>query len=228
MGGIKVLDGVKKWISEALKTHRGESKVKEGGDKPTNSNLLSNLLIVFLIGVLMVIVGSMFAKEDSSKGSGNGTTAVSAIGETTTNENLNDKSSAENKEYKEKMQKELVSLLEQIDGVGKVTSMMYFSSGQEQVPVFNQQISKSITNEKDNGGGQREITQENGGSTVVMENNENKQQPFITKTFNPTITGICVVAEGASDNVTELRIRQAVTKLFGLEDNKVQVYPMKK
>jgi len=28
--------------------------------------------------------------------------------------------------------------------------------------------------------------------------------------------------------VTELRIRQAVIKLFGLSDDKVQVYPMKK
>ena len=59
--------------------------------------------------------------------------------------------------------------------------MIYFESGQEQVPVFNEETSTSVTNEKDNGGGQREITQENGGSTVVMENKENESTTIYNK-----------------------------------------------
>ena len=58
---------------------------------------------------------------------------------------------------------------------------------------------------------------------------EAKQEPLIVKTYNPKITGICIVAEGAGDKVTELRVRQAVYKIFSSleEEEKVQVYPMK-
>lgn len=232
-------NNLKKIFEDIFKGKGGESKqqdkdskttIGESGKKPKviNSNLLTNLAIVFLVGVLLLIVGSMFTKDNSPKGSDSGTANVVAIGGDEIQKNTDTTSSAVDKAYKEKMQQELISLLEKIEGVGKVHSMIYFESGQEQVPVFNEETSTSVTSEKDNGGGQREITQENGGSTVVMENKENQQQPFITKTYNPTITGICVVAEGAGDSVTELRIRQAVIKLFGLSDDKVQVYPMKK
>ena len=234
-----MLNNLKKVFEDIFKGKGGENKQQEKESKPTigesgkkpkviNSNLLTNLSIVFLVGILLLIVGSMFTKDNSPKGSDSGTANVVAMGGDEIQKNTDTKSSAVDKAYKEKMQEELISLLEKIEGVGKVHSMIYFGSGQEQVPVFNEETSTSVTNEKDNGGGQREITQENGGSTVVMENKENEQQPFITKTYNPTITGICVVAEGAGDLVTELRIRQAVTKLFGLSDDKVQVYPMKK
>ena len=67
------------------------------------------------------------------------------------------------------------------------------------MPVFNEQTSVSTTKEKDTSGGQREITQEDGGTTVVMENDGDAQQPFITKKYNPKITGIVVVAE--DDNI---------------------------
>gem|GEM_PF-151424 len=234
-----MLNNLKKIFEDIFKGKGGESKqqdkdskttIGESGKKPKviNSNLLTNLAIVFLVGVLLLIVGSMFTKDNSPKGSDSGTANVVAIGGDEIQKNTDTTSSAVDKAYKEKMQEELISLLGKIEGVGKVYSMIYFESGQEQIPVFNEETSTSVTSEKDNGGGQREITQENGGSTVVMENKENQQQPFITKTYNPTITGICVVAEGAGDSVTELRIRQAVIKLFGLSDDKVQVYPMNK
>lgn len=232
-------DNLKKVFDDIFNKKGGENNkpeknlkqpVAEGEKKfkIINSNLVSNLVIVFLVGVLLLIVGSMFTKNDGPKSGDSGTANVVAIGGEEAQKNAETTTSAVNKAYKEKMQEELVGLLGKIEGVGKVDSMIYFESGQEQVPVFNEETSTSVTNEKDNGGGQREITQKNGGSTVVMENKENSQQPFITKVNNPTITGICIVAEGADDSVTELRIRQAVTKLFGLSDDKVQVYPMKK
>lgn len=253
-GGMNVLEKFKDAFKEIFAAKGGESKNQENKNKEdknpnfmnqenkkvknTNdakkktkglgSNMLTNLLIVFLVGVLLVIVGSMFSGDKEIKGKDSGTSSVVAVGDSETQKSLNTSSSAVSKEYKEKMESELTSLLEEIEGVGSVHSMIYFGSGQEQVPVFNEETSVSTTNEKDTNGGQREITQKNGGTTVVMENDDNNQLPFITKKNNPCITGICVVAEGAGETITELRIRQAVTKLFGLEDDNVQVYPMKK
>lgn len=202
----------------------GEKTNKKPG---STSNFLTNVLIVFLVGVLLVIVGSMFKTPKNSTNKTSGATSVSSVGGDVASLN-EEEIKGVSTEYKEKMEKELIATLEKIQGVGKVHAMIYFEGGAEQVPVFNQDTSQSVTSEKDTNGGEREIKTENGGSQVVMENNDNEQKPFIIKTYNPAITGVIIVAEGAGDKVTELRLRQAVAILLGLQDSKVEVYPMEK
>lgn len=203
---------------------------KKSGEKGHGSNAITNLIIVFLVGVLLVIVGTMFGgtKGSSSNNNSNGALAVASDNSSTPIEDSTSMYSAVDKAYKENLEEELVSILEEIQGVGKVKAVINFENGVERVPVFNEDVSKSETSETDTSGGQRNILQENGGSNVVMESNEGNQQPFISKSYNPTISGILIVAEGATDRATELRVRQAAVKLFGLEDEKVVVYPMKK
>lgn len=229
-----MLDKFKSKLSELFNTGGGGKKENSQSEKVKSnktgisSTFLSNILIVFLVGVLLLIVGSIFTPSKKSSTKEKGATSVASVGDEVI-ANVNEESgSAVKAEYKKKMEDELISTLEKIENVGKVHAMIYFEGGAEQVPVFNQNTSNSTTSETDTSGGKREVTQENGGSTVVMENKENEEKPFIIKTYNPNITGICVVSEGAGDSVTELRIRQAVTRLFGLEDSKVQVYPMQK
>lgn len=196
-----------------------------GKDKDKSKGKMYNLLVLFLIGVALLFMGNFF--KDNAKntliGNEDDPKVVSQINEDPQEEVLNESSAS----YKERVQKELISILEKIDGVGTVEAMIYFEGGEEQVPALNINDSKSDTKEKDTSGGERNITQENGGSTVVMSNEGSKTEPLIVKTYNPKITGICVVAEGAVDKITELRVRQAVTNLFGLDEEKVQVYPMK-
>ncbi|GAA0115935.1 stage III sporulation protein AG [Clostridium senegalense] len=186
-----------------------------------------NLLILFFIGVALLFMGSFFKQNSQSEimGNKNSSDITSTVKEE--NEEKATEAAMEISSYKEKVQGELISILEKIDGVGRVEAMIYFESGEEQVPALNVNDSKSNTTEKDTVGGERSINQENGGTTVVMSNEGSKTEPLIVKTYNPKITGICVVAEGASDKITELRVRQAVTNLFDLEEEKVQVYPMK-
>lgn len=224
-----MLEELKNKITKILK---GEVKLvepspeKQADDKKTpknkGKNFMTNMMILFLSGVLLVIVSSIFKPEilptDENKSKDKAVQTSSDGMNSPTTENS----------YKEKVQNELISTLEHIDGVGSVRVMIYFEGGEEQIPAFNTNDSTSTTDEKDPSGGTRKITQDNGGNTVVMTNEGDNQQPFILKKYNPKITGICVVAEGASDKVTELRVRQAVTILFGLPENKVQVYPMKK
>lgn len=216
--------------SEQKKNEKIDSGTKAEG-KAGMPNFMSNIIIVLLVGVLLVIVGSIFegSKGTSGKSSGNGALAVAGDNTTTAlmDEN-NEEYSAVDKAYKENLEDELTSILEEIDGVGKVKAVINFENGVERIPVFNEDKSNSETKETDTNGGARNITQENGGSNVVMESNEGNQKPFITKENSPTISGILIVAEGADDRTTELRVKQAAVKLFGLEDEKVVVYPMKK
>ena len=49
-----------------------------------------------------------------------------------------------------------------------------------------------------------------------LRNDGNKNEPLIVKTYKPKITGVCIVAEGAEEKITELRITKAVLNLFNL------------
>ncbi|WP_123053571.1 stage III sporulation protein AG [Clostridium sp. JN-1] len=193
----------------------------------SNKKNFTNLLILFLSGILIVIAGSFF-KTPSVSG---------ANGIVSQNKNKNqDQSqkqseqpvSKESQDYETSVQEKLKSTLENIDGVGKVDVMVSFESGEEQVPAVNVNDSTNTTEEKDNAGGVRNSVQKNNGSTVVITNDNGKSQPLILKKYKPKVAGVCVVAEGAEDNLTQLRITKAVMDLFNLPEDKVNVYPMKK
>lgn len=126
------------------------------------------------------------------------------------------------------LERKLKDTLENIQGVGKVKVMIYFKGGEEQIPAININDSTSLTEEKDTDGGTRKITQKNDGRTIVMMNTDNGTEPFVVKKYKPEVTGVCVVAEGAENNLIKLQIHKAVINLFGLKENQVNVYSMKK
>jgi len=204
-------------FTEFIKKKLSGGDNKRESDKGKKSDkLLGNLVLVILVAVVIVL-GSSFFKNNSP------TTATLA-------DTQKDKAIAETNilgltDYESQLENKLKSTLEQIQGVGTVQLMIYFESGEESIPAVNINDAKSLTEENDTGGGKRNITQENNGRTVVMSNNGNTNEPLIVKKFKPTITGVCVVADGANEKVTELRIRQAVINLFNLPENKVNVYP---
>jgi len=205
-------------ITEYIKT-----KLNGGDDKNKNVNgkksdkLLGNLVLMILVAVVIVL-GSSFFKNNSSK--------VAATAETEKDKVLKQTNISGLTDYESQLENKLKATLEEIQGVGKVQLMIYFESGEESIPAVNINDSESLTVENDTGGGKRNITQKNDGRTVVMSNNGSTNEPLIVKKYKPIITGVCVVAEGSSEKVTELRIRQAVINLFNLPENKVNVYPM--
>lgn len=207
-------------VSEGSQEEKNE-KPNEQKKKNNSGNIFTNLIILFLGGVLLVIVSTIFKPESMP-------TMGSKTDEKALMEKAQGNNSQINSSYKDQVEKELIASLENIEGVGKVHAMIHFEGGEELLPAINSNGSKSNTIEKDPSGGQRNITQNNEGTTVVMTTENGESKPVITKKLNPKIVGVLVTAEGASDKVTELRIRQAVSKLFGLSDNKVEVYPMKR
>ena len=200
-----------------------KTKLSSGDDKNKNNNskksdkLLGNLILMVLVAVVIVLASSFFKNPSS--------TSVVAS-ETEKDKIVEENNFFELNDYESQLENKLKSTLEEIQGVGRVQLMIYFESGEESIPAVNINDSKSLTEENDTSGGKRNITQENNGRTVVMSNNGNANEPLIVKKYKPTITGVCVVAEGANERVTELRIRQAVIYLFNLPENKVNVYPM--
>ena len=207
-------------FTEYIKTKLNGGKDKNKTDKSKKSDkILGNLVLIILVAVVIVLASSFFKAPK----------ATSTVASDTQKEKVATPStSTQTNDYETQLENNLKTTLEGIDGVGKVQLMIYFASGEESVPAVNVTDSKSTTLEDDTSGGKRNITQDNNGSTVVMSNNGSDNEPVIVKKYKPTITGVCVVAEGSGVKITELRIRQAVIDLFNLPENKVNVYPMNK
>lgn len=202
-------------FKEIFEKIKSETKEKIFGNK-----IIANFLIVFLVGIL-ILVASSFFKSTGNSGKSLSVNSNPEIKE----ENIQNN---KNSEEEEDLKFDLKNILQQTEGVGRVEVMIYFESGEEQVPAFNVNDSTNLTEEVDNEGGTRKTTQKNNGTSVVITNDGNQTKPLIIKKNKPKITGVLVVAEGAENKVTEYRIRKAVTNLFNIPDNKVNVYPMKK
>lgn len=185
-----------------------------------NKNFTS-IVILLLIGILLLIFSSIFDRNNENIQTVNLNNENNMVKEKTITLETNDKN------LENKIEDKLKSILEDIEGVGKVKVMIYFDGGEEQVPAFNINDSTSQTEETDNEGGKRKITQNNDGRTVVMTNDGNNTKPLIVKKYKPKITGVCIVAQGADNKIVRLWIQKAVVDLFNLQPDKVNVYPMK-
>ncbi|OFI07593.1 hypothetical protein CLOACE_01970 [Clostridium acetireducens DSM 10703] len=186
----------------------------------------SNMIILFLLGILLIIGSNLLKpspKKDISRLAFN-----SKDKNEKSEDNEYEKTIKSEGDYENTVKNELKNILSKIQGVGIVEVMIYFESGEEQVPAMNINDSINSTEENDNEGGKRNTTQKNNGSTVVITNSGSDSKPLIVKKIKPKVTGVVVVAEGAEEKVTELRITKAVVDLFNVPEEKVNVYPMKK
>lgn len=132
------------------------------------------------------------------------------------------------KNYEEQQKTDLKNILKKMNGVGDVEVMMSFENGEQKVPAYDKNSQKSTTEETDNQGGKRVNNQNTDGESIVMTTADGNNEPFILTTYKPKIIGVIILAEGASNSKTKYEIEQAVSKLYNLSLDKVNVYSMKK
>ena len=180
-------------------------------DKKITNVLTIALVIAFVLIALNVFYPDMFKEKEKVQ---------STLSEEV--ETINTK-----EEYEETQKKELKNILESMSGVGKVQVMINFKSGESKVLAYDSSKQIVSTEEKDTEGGTRVSNQTNDGTTVVMTNEGGDNEPFIVETYKPKIEGIMILAEGASDSKIKYDIQKAVSSLYGLSAEKVNVYPMK-
>jgi stage III sporulation protein AG len=187
--------------------------------KGDSKKVVINMAIFILVGVLLILIADI-ASGLSFKKSKNDKSTV----EVNTNAGI----IATSDQYEEKVKKDLVDTLSLISGVGRVSVMIYFDGGSEAMPAVNTTDSNRKTEEKDNQGGTRVITEENKNKNVVVINKGSNTEPFIVKQVNPSIGGVMVVAEGAANPELKEKIHNAVKTVLNLPTHKVTVMPMKK
>ncbi|NFR04942.1 stage III sporulation protein AG [Clostridium botulinum] len=190
-------------------------------------NYVPKLIILILIGILIALSSNVLKDSNSTKVNASIVNEDKSIQQNKTGDVKNKKDSKIADQEKE-IEGKLKDTLENIDGVGRVKVMVYFKGGEEEIPAINVNDSTSLTEEKDTNGGTRKVTQKNDGKTIVMMNTEKGTEPFVVKKNKPQVSGVCVVAEGANDNLIRLKIHKAVVNLFDLNEKDVNVYSMKK
>lgn len=158
-------------------------------------------IVCILIGVLLLVI----AIPVDSKKQDAGTQESVQTTET------------ESSSYVEQMERELEDLLGQMDGVGAVRVMITLEDQGENV-VAQDISSQSFTTKEG------ETTKEEMSSdrTTVLS----QDAPYETKTIEPKIRGVCVVAEGASDNRTKVAIYEAIQALFSVDAHKISIVEM--
>lgn len=194
-------------LSEELK-----NKIK---NKKINNILVVCLILAFALIAINIMMPSFSNVSTKSKISS--TRETQQISEEYT----------EQKDYENKQKSELKNILKKIDGVGDVDVMMTFESGERKVPAYDENSQQSKTEENDTEGGKRINNVNSDGSTVVMTSKDGSNEPFILATYKPKVIGVIVVAEGAQDSKVKYDIEMAVSKIYDLSLDKVNVYSMK-
>jgi len=185
---------------------------------------LRNLIVVCI--VLGFILIAMNVLLPSSKTLSNNKLSSSNTAENVNNTLITNKT--DEKSYEEMQKTDLQNILKKMNGVGDVEVMMSFENGEQKVPAYDKNTQKSTTEETDNQGGKRVNNQNTDGSTIVMTTSDGNNEPFILTTYKPKINGVIILAEGASNSKIKYEIEQAVSKLYNLSLDKVNVYSMKK
>lgn len=184
-----------------------------------SKKLMINLIILFLCGVLLILISDISTNLTNKKIKD--TKNVVEV-------NTNTQNPIVSNTYEEITRKELIDTLSEIDGVGKISAMIYFEGGSQSVPAMNVNDTNRKTQEKDNTGGQRVTTEITKNVSVVIVNENGTSKPFVVRQTNPLIGGVIVVAEGADNAVIKERLLIAVKTALNLPSNKVSIMPMKK
>lgn len=112
--------------------------------------------------------------------------------------------------YVSTLEEKLENILSEIGGAGKVAVAISVESGRETV------IAKEITTSKTENG--TEIVEK----PVIING-----QTVVLKELYPKITGVLIVAEGASNITVMTRMQQAAISLLDININQIEILTMK-
>jgi stage III sporulation protein AG len=188
-------------------------------EQKDRKKLVENIVIIVVIGIIIIIAGGTFLNGTTTAKKDNGAQAPMTVG-TAANTLTTFQNDTEGK---------LKLLLSQMMGVGNVDVMVTYLAGKESIPALDVKKNESSTEEKDNGGGTRNISQSEYNGTVVFEQNQGgEKMPVIIKELQPVVKGVVIVADGAGSPEVKERIIEAVRVLLDVPAHKVSVVERKK
>lgn len=187
-------------------------KLKKYLEQINNKELIKNLFIILIIGIIFIIVADIFFHERKES---NPRIEL---------ENGIDNNSRIGTDYETVLENKLEHILSKLKGVESVEVMITLEDTIERIPAFNTTKNNETTNELDSQGGTREIVREDMTIQVVTGS---EGSLIVLKEIKPTVKGVIVIAEGAGDLEVKERLYEAVKTVLGIPGNKVEVYASK-
>ncbi|WP_114679237.1 hypothetical protein [Desulfotruncus alcoholivorax] len=124
---------------------------------------------------------------------------------------------------------ELQQMLEDVSGAGRVEVSVNLATSTYNNYAINTTSGLKTTQEKDQSGGTRQITENtNSGTVVLSKSDQGYEGPVLEREMAPEVAGVLVVAEGAGDPRVKADLFRAAQVALGVEPQKVIVLPMKK
>lgn len=207
------MGGGEKLFKEKLEKIKGKLKIKEGEN---NKKVIENLVVFVIILIITIIAINYIWSGDKSKNKINSETNKKLAVE----EEQKDVTETENIERK------LEKILSNIKGVGKAKVLLTYSQTSQIIPMYDEDLSQSSTEEKDSGGGTRIVNESTTKKDIIYEENNGKKIPITQSVVNPKIEGAIITAKGASNADVKTNIIQAVEAVTGLATYKIQVFEM--
>lgn len=159
---------------------------------------LFRLMLVIVCGVLLLFLSYPGHEAEPDIQSANSTSVRTA--ETVTLE-----------DYKRAREEELEQLLQKVEGVGQVETMITLKASNEKV-MLKDSVNKGEANEE---------------KTVLVENSDRDSSPYIVQEREPEIEGVVIVCQGGYDSVIKREITDAVSALFSIESHKIKIMKSK-
>lgn len=200
-----------------------ESAVGGGPGGPKRVRTLRILLIVGGIGAALMIMNSFLTYNDVEPSAQDPNPPP--LAEDTWGPEASP--SSQFAAIEQPLEQRLKDILEKIVGVGSVDVLVSIDSTEEIIVKQEENESESVTEENDRNGGKRYITSKTKEGKVVIYEVSGQQKPIITKTINPRIRGVLIVAKGAENATVRRLLQSAVEKGLNVPVNRIEVVPSK-
>lgn len=200
------------------------NRLKEQGAGPGGAKLSRKkiwwLAALMALGVLLVIIGNIGNNNDLSGENKNPGEKIKVKAEPAAE-------SAMVREEKD-LAARLQEMLSDIEGAGRVKVTVKLAASSREDYAINTTTGSKTTQEKDQGGGTRTITENTGNNQLVLVRGDKGEAPVVEQEQSARVSGVLVVAEGAADPLVKADLFQAVRVSLGVEPQKILVLPAEK
>ena len=149
------------------------------------------ILLLIAVGVLLLLVSI----KDSGRQAATTEKSQNTVTEQSTSDDM--------QRYREKMEKQVKEILEQVEGVGKADVMLTLQASKEKVTLKDNKQDDTKTEEE----------------TVLLDGE--------SREIEPQIEGIVVVCSGGDSPAMQREIISAISALFPVESHKIKVMKSK-
>ena len=204
-------------FKEKIKALVAKKDEENGGN---NKKKIENLVVFILILIITVIVINLIWNTGESEEEKEPASDPNKKLATTTNESIETSTDTYD------MDRKLEDILSKIDGVGDVKVMITYSQTSQTVPLYNEDTTTKDTEETDQSGGTRKVTESDSKKDVVFKESNGEKEPITQSIVSPKIEGAIIAAKGASNADVKAKIVQAVEAVTGLATHKIHVFEM--